>query len=446
MLAVVALALVAIVARHADPDLVVRTIPLGPHLTGIAVDERTGRAFVGASDASGMTGRVDMFDTVTGAAVHAVALIAGPAGMVVDERRDHIFVAGSTNGAEGITMLDARDGRAVRTIVVSSYPTGLAVDERRGRLFVATPDLDSCPRYALSMPCSKVDVYDTADGHLLRMFIVHASVMALAVDEWADRLIVVGDVARVGVMSVLDATSGRLIGRMHTVAQVGYLPGRALAVDERDGRAFVLGGNAPAYSAGNLYVVDTHTGALLHSYATASLPTDVTVDAGAGRAFVALLGPVRRGSANNGSIVPIGHGSVAMLDARAGRIVRTVATGVASFAVTVDPRDRRVLVANVGTLDYSGSGALDGAGSVTILDERTGEVLRTAPAGVFPAQVAIDARRGRAFVVNVGGTVRVRDPWAWLPPWLRRALPFIPRVPRPTRDASASVTVLDTTR
>jgi hypothetical protein len=45
-----------------------------------------------------------------------------------------------------------------------------------------------------------------------------------------------------------------------------------------------------------------------------------------------------------------------------------------------------------------------------------------------------------------GGTVRVPNPWGWVPPWLRSVLPFLPPgLPR-TRTVPASVTIIDTSR
>jgi hypothetical protein len=58
--------------------------------------------------------------------------------------------------------------------------------------------------------------------------------------------------------------------------------------------------------------------------------------------------------------------------------------------------------------------------------------------------VALDGPARRALVFNVGGgTVRVPDLWGWVPPWLRRVLPFLPRAPSRTRTVPASVTIID---
>ena len=79
---------------------------------------------------------------------------------------------------------------------------------------------------------------------------------------------------------------------------------------------------------------------------------------------------------------------VSILDARTGVVLRTVLVGKNPFAVAVDARTRRAFVLN------------DLDNSVSILDTRTGAVLRTVPVGHAPFAAAVDAPTGRAFVVN----------------------------------------------
>jgi len=69
--------------------------------------------------------------------------------------------------------------------------------------------------------------------------------------------------------------------------------------------------------------------------------------------------------------------------------------------VAVDARDRRVFVANEGALvaDTTGETLLPVApGSVMMLDEATGRVLRTAPVGQNPVAAAVDMSTRRVFV------------------------------------------------
>ena len=84
-------------------------------------------------------------------------------------------------------------------------------------------------------------------------------------------------------------------------------------------------------------------------------------------------------------------------------------------------------------------------GSLQVVDERTDAVVRTIAVGMAPYAVALDGPARRALVFNAGGgTVRVPDPWGWVPPWLRRVLPFLPRGTPQTHTMPASVTIIDT--
>ncbi len=86
--------------------------------------------------------------------------------------------------------------------------------------------------------------------------------------------------------------------------------------------------------------------------------------------------------------------------------IRNVAVGQSPGPIAVDTRTGRVFVVNRGPLDsgYGGSGNPLGAsaGSVSVLDATTGQVLRTQPVGRGPTLIAVDERLGRVFVVNRG--------------------------------------------
>src|SRR5437764_4375684 len=61
-------------------------------------------------------------------------------------------------------------------------------------------------------------------------------------------------------------------------------------------------------------------------------------------------------------------------------VLATVRVGPNPVAVAVDPRSRHVLVVN-GGVQADANGNLLGPGSVSLLDATTGAVLRTVPAG-----------------------------------------------------------------
>jgi DNA-binding beta-propeller fold protein YncE len=188
---------------------------------------------------------------------------------------------------------------------------------------------------------------------------------------------------------------------MARIIAVGQNP-TAVTVDTQTERAFVLNlgtldrfGN-PA-GPGSVSVLDTGSGDVLGTTIVGTDPNAAAVDEASGRVFVV----------NGGSFDSYGRltgpGSVSVLDARTGRVLRTVAGGVAPGAVEVDQQTERVFVINRGT-------GGNNRGSVSMLDARTGSLMRTVRVGVYPASAAIDVPLGRLFVANlVSNTVSVLD-------------------------------------
>jgi DNA-binding beta-propeller fold protein YncE len=87
-----------------------------------------------------------------------------------------------------------------------------------------------------------------------------------------------------------------------------------------------------------------------------------------------------------------------VLDARSGRILRTIPLGLTPTALAVDERTGSVFVLTWMPV-FHGSGMLSPA-VVSVLDARTGAVLRTVPVGLSAAALAVDERTGQAFVSN----------------------------------------------
>jgi YVTN family beta-propeller protein len=165
-------------------------------------------------------------------------------------------------------------------------------------------------------------------------------------------------------------------------------------------------------------------------------PSAIAVDARRGHAFVANAY----------------DGSVSMVEARSGRVLRTVAVGANPWSLAVDPRADRVLVSTGQGLWPSWSSAT--AGRVQVLDGRTGRRLRTVAVGLGPAALAVDKRSGHVFVANsvgtpasLGGLSRLVA-WSrhWLPAWGQRWLARLAPSPPPIGALPGTVTVLDLSR
>src|SRR5919199_5403671 len=78
--------LVGLAARHRpDADPVVRTVVLDENPSAVAVDTRTGHAFV-ATGSAGEPGHVSMVDMATGGLLRTVPVGLDPTAVAVDER------------------------------------------------------------------------------------------------------------------------------------------------------------------------------------------------------------------------------------------------------------------------------------------------------------------------------------------------------------------------
>lgn len=373
---------------------------------------------------------------------------AGPHAVAVDARDGRFFVG--DDGDASVSVFDTRGGRLLRTVrtgVDGSYASqSLAVDEQTRRLFVVNSGDDDTP--------SRVSVIDARSGRLLRAVLAGREAVAVAIDARAGRAFVASEFD--ATVSILDARSGDSLG---TVA-VGGTP-VALAVDAQAGRAFVVSSGPAidgfAASAGTVAVLDTRRGVLLHSTVVGWAPVALAVDERHGRVYVAnssdnsvsvldaasgrLVGTIAVDWApvalsvdeRSGRVFVVNAigGTVSVLDAQRGAVMRTVALGWDAHpdAVAVDARRGRAYVAVCGPDDRVGLPI--GAGRVVVLDAVTGARLRSFAAGVLPAALAVDERDGRIIVANSGGAVRSRSEW-WAP-WadrLRRWLPWLRGLPR----------------
>jgi DNA-binding beta-propeller fold protein YncE len=123
--------------------------------------------------------------------------------------------------------------------------------------------------------------------------------------------------------------------------------------------------------------------------------------------FVVTVGPLITAPTRSGSGMVIGTrirstgpGSVVMLDAHSGRVLRTVQVGVVPGAVAVDTGGGHVFVMNAAGVEPLSSppmASLSAPGGVSVLDAGRGTVRRTIPLplGKGLSMMALDARAGR---------------------------------------------------
>jgi len=194
----------------------------------------------------------------------------------------------------------------------------------------------------------------------------------------------VGCVAR-PTLSLIDTHTGALL------KTVGLGSGwcRAVTVAVAVGCTFVLQtALTNAGSSDNVSMLETRTGMLLRILKVPLVPTASAVDEQGGHVFVASEG-LQKGSGNT-----LGAGVLSVLDARTGTLIRRVPLGVHPVAVAVDDKTRRVFVVNGGQVGPTGLGV----GTITVLDADTGDVKRTVMVGRGAGAIAVDEKTARVFV------------------------------------------------
>jgi len=366
----------------------------------MALDTRAGHAFVVSATRPDLTpptvGGLRMLDVLGRRVVRSYPMNTGV--VAVDARRGRAFALDTTTGQ--MRVLDTRSGRIVRTILVGANAASSAavgVAERTGRVFV----LDGSPYPHNGL----VRLFDAMSGRPIRTVVVGVNPTAIALDEQRGHAFVVNLANAVppGSVSMLDATSGRVL---RTVA-VGPLP-NAIAIDRRSARAFVVD------QRNALSVLDTRSGALLRTVAVGAFPYSVAVDQRTERVYV---GNMR-------------SADVSVLDGRTARVVRTIRIGRAPSALAVDERTGRLWVA---TWDFNAQGHPRGVNDIDVVNGATGAILQTLPQRGEPAFIALDERAGHALVLSGDGYAYAMpvDRWGWMPPAVRRLVPFIPPPPSP---------------
>ncbi len=224
-----------------------------------------------------------------------------------------------------------------------------------------------------------------------------------------------------GAVTLLDTHTG---AALRTIATAGRTQSVSVAVAPGLRRVYLAHGYSASGVAGNeLEILDARTRHVLYRRTVRNLTGDMAVDEPLHTLFVATQTGVSRLDARTGRLlgwtwssgpnglvvdrrtqhvfVPVGgRGSVTMLDARSGRVLRSVAVASDPHYIALDERLGRVYVLSYDT-------------TLSVVDARTGKLLAARPlrpfAGGFVGYtLAADARAGRV-VVCEGQRVHVLD-------------------------------------
>ena len=352
---------ISVVMLRTAADPVLRTISAGLWESPCVVDESSGHAFVGITDPGGHI-RIAMLDAATGAVVRIIPMPGWARLLAVDEQTARIVAA----SPDGVRVLDARSGALVRVVHLSPTPNAAMVDERAGRIYVAGFGGTTCTNQTCTTSDGVLAVLDARSGRLLHTTTLHhQGWTALALDGHAHHLTgtsTVGVISTQGAVSIFDRASATVSARLLYRSPLAPVVRPSPVVDEVTGRAFLLtasyGGRRYA---GSLEVLDTHSGRLLRAIPFGTGLADVALDERIGRVFATAFGSVRMVTipeSGGGSVTfpaPAGAGSVWVIDARSGVVLRTIPIGPATTAVAVDGRRGRLYVTNWGAVDPAGN-------------------------------------------------------------------------------------------
>ncbi len=307
--------------------------------------------------------------------LRAVSVGLYPMAVTVSVGTQRTFIVHQNGTVDALDTATGAPLGIVATVDQYGYsPYDIAVAPRTSRVFVASAGTNDNK--------ATVSMLDARTGHLLHVASVGTPPYGLAVD---DRAGVVYVATERGV-ALLDARTGRLRGMIVPALSVS-----AVALDARSGHLFVaavgvdrrglpLGGGA-----GTVAMIDTRTARVLGVVRVGQEPYPLVIDARRGRVVVA--SHIDR--------------TVSVLDARTGRVARTVALGGPAMtpdALAVDDATGQAIVVSSGL----GSGSENG--HVTVLDPGMGRVVSTTSVGGHPWAVAVDERHGRAYLPGTTST------------------------------------------
>ncbi len=383
----------------------------------VALDPVRHHAFVIANFPPTSPSHISLIDTQTGALIRTTTVGFNARAVVIDGPADRAFVVNDAQGGS-VTMLDARTGIVLRSFPLHGVaPQAAFLDDRAGRLIlrieagrfhgVGVYDVGPAglrPRARVPVPTTAgtMPYGDSATGDAA----AHRAFVATSEST--------GGNVNGGTVQVIDTTTGTPVG----ATSIGGYAAR-VAVDPTIGRVIVVDGGGSVVS-----IFDSRTGRATGSSNAQGQASDLAVDTRLHHAFASSY-----------------TAGVNMIDVRTGAILRTINVGADNvFRIAVDSVRHRAFVAAL-------SNRSDGT-HLSVLDTRTGAVVRTMELGVTPGSVAVDEQDARVIVTGSLLNRPGRDPWGWLPTWLRQRLPLLhppPFAQQPLISNNAGAAIFDDT-
>lgn len=382
----------------------VRSVALGPAPFGLVIDEQTTRAFV----ADLADGTVRMFDARSGGLLRTLSFSPLAANdIAIDPLTNRVFVASTLYNT--VLTLDARSGALLRT--VRNAGDVLTVDSQTGRVFAFISNNGSTT--------NPVGVLDARSGALLRTVTVSQAPLQITV------LPVTGQVAMTGstALLLLDGRTGRV--QRTLPVPVSYMPQIAGETVNR----LLIAGLGPGIRGGQyLSLLDRRTGHIVRTLLFGPGESQAILDA------------------QHGHVIAVGEspssGRLWLLDARSGATIQTATIAANPVAIAVVTRTQRILIASEGAANQNGVPV--GPGSLTVLDAMSGRVLRTISLDPGPDALLVDEATGHVFVIVGDGVTQTFDAWGRIASAIRQLVPFLHQPRSSFRTIPSSIRMLTT--
>jgi YVTN family beta-propeller protein len=289
------------------------------------------------------------------------AYIAAPGG-------DHLFVVlgrsyiqpFDTRVNEGVILTaDGAGGKILNSAPLGFFPGPLAAAPRVGRAFVT-----AATEFGIDTATDQLHTLDLRTGTILGTLTLGGHITDVAVDDSQDHILVVD--SDNNVVRILDTRTGNVV---HTIGVAAH-PDSVLVAVSND-RAYVISHNSNVSPPiGTLTILRLHDGAILRTVRVDG-ESNFQIDEQAGRLF----------SATDNLVI--------MRDSQTGAILRRITVpGTQVVALVVGKRLHRVYTLN------------QNIGQVSILDARSGVLLRNVEVGCCPSAVAMDSQARRAYILN----------------------------------------------
>lgn len=285
-------------------DGVAKKVPVGTGPQAIAVNPKTGVAYVANSESR----NVSILDGTSDATVATAHTAARPYAIAVDESTGNAYVSNTFSN-----MLTVIDGEThLATNIKTGSADAMVIDAKVGKVYLMGYESDT------------LTVLNTANGGISKLSTGAMHQWGMAVDSKTSMLYVthVGD----SNVATLNLRTNR-----QTIVPTGAIP-CAIAINRGTSEVYVAN-----YGDGTVTVIDETDGRVIATIAVGQHPQAIAVDEKQDLIFVA-------NTKDN---------TMSIIDGRSRRLWKTMPTGNHPYAIALDERAAKAYVANLGKMPFT---------------------------------------------------------------------------------------------